>query len=137
MEDQNAICRYHSHYVGVENGIFVGKYVPDVDLVDVDMASTRMPTQEELLDLLDTFDTVGTPVLIHCWAGANRTSIACFLWLLYREEMTKAEAVQMISMRYGHLPIGDGAWVDKFCSMVPDIRPERLRDWIVKEYKPE
>lgn len=67
------------------------------------MSSGRLPTKDEVLYLLDLFETVETPVLIHCAAGVDRTGLACVLWMMVMEGEFKQEARKQLSFWKGHL----------------------------------
>ena len=59
-------------------------------------------TKTELLVLLQQFDLVQVPVLIHCSQGINRTGEACALWLLEKEAVSKKEALQQFDAKFGY-----------------------------------
>lgn len=67
------------------------------------MSAGRMSTQEEVAQLLATFDKAVEPLLIHCSQGINRTGEACALWLLVRAGATKAQALTQFDATYGYV----------------------------------
>jgi protein tyrosine phosphatase (PTP) superfamily phosphohydrolase (DUF442 family) len=63
----------------------------------------RMAFREELLAILDLFDTAPRPVLFHCKSGADRTGLVAALYLLDRKGASVAEAQRQLHWRFLHL----------------------------------
>lgn len=70
-------------------------------LVQIPMSARRYPTRAELLALWDTFEHAEYPMLIHCKAGADRTSLASALYVLQRTGDLDAARAQ-IGLMFGH-----------------------------------
>lgn len=66
---------------------------------DLSLKATKLPTRQQLLDLIHLLETAPEPVLIHCEGGADRTGLASALVLLLRGK-TLAEASQEVSFFY-------------------------------------
>jgi protein tyrosine phosphatase (PTP) superfamily phosphohydrolase (DUF442 family) len=66
---------------------------------DFALKATKLPTRQQLLDLINLLETAPEPVLIHCEGGADRTGLASALVLLLRGK-TLPEANQEISFFY-------------------------------------
>lgn len=65
------------------------------------LRSTRIPTREQIDELLALYDTVELPVLVHCSSGTHRTGVASALWMLTKEGGTLDESMHQLSVRYG------------------------------------
>ena len=74
----------------------------NVKLVSIPMQARTLPSKENLLKLLDAYDTEKTPILIHCYNGTNRTGEAAALWFLYKQHKNKKEALKQLSSKYGY-----------------------------------
>jgi protein tyrosine phosphatase (PTP) superfamily phosphohydrolase (DUF442 family) len=92
------------------------------------------------LELLDTFEQVERPVLMHCKSGADRTGIAAALWLLHMEGAGVEQAMRQLSLRHIHL-----RWTRKgvlgaiLRHYAEDTReqPMPIRDWFKTRYDPD
>ena len=106
----------------------------------VRLTARKAPQPERLLELLDLFESVEKPVLLHCKSGADRTGIAAALWLLHMEQATVAEARQMLHWRYAHLSFLrsgiQGFLLDSYAADC-EVAPMPIRDWIATRYDPE
>lgn len=76
-----------------------------VDLVDVDLRSYRLPHKEVLIRLLDAYREAERPILVHCSFGADRAGQAAAIYQLEYMDASKAEALEMLSLRYLHLSL--------------------------------
>lgn len=72
-----------------------------VALVQIPMSARRYPSREQLLAIWDTFERAEYPMLIHCRAGADRTSLASALYVLQSTGDLAAARAQ-IGLIYGH-----------------------------------
>jgi protein tyrosine/serine phosphatase len=54
------------------------------------------------------------PVLIHCLAGADRTSLAAAIWWVVIDGKPKSEVKKQLSFVYGHIPFGPTKVPDEF-----------------------
>lgn len=103
------------------------------------LAARSLVPRENVLALLDLFETVEAPVLMHCKSGADRAGLAAALWLMHMEGATVARAQQELSWRYLHLrnsPTGVlGHMLDHYEA---DRRATGigLRAWIADRYDP-
>ena len=73
-----------------------------LDLIDVPMQSSRAPPRERVLQLIDVMQTAAEPMLVHCKSGADRAGFAAGVFILLNGG-TAAQALQQLSLRYGHL----------------------------------
>lgn len=72
-------------------------------LIDHQMGAREAPTKAVLTGLLDIFETIEKPFLMHCKSGADRTGLAAALYLLHVEKRSLEEARAQLSFRYLHL----------------------------------
>lgn len=90
--------------------------------MDFDLSAVRTIPVRELDVILDTMRKAPKPILIHCYAGADRTGLIAALWRLAEERDNPAQALtkQLCWMR-GHFStfhIGTGAMVKSFWDYV-------------------
>jgi protein tyrosine phosphatase (PTP) superfamily phosphohydrolase (DUF442 family) len=76
-----------------------------VALLDVSIFSRRIPDQKTLLALREAFERAEYPVLMHCKAGADRSSLASALYLHWFEVVGIEEAArrQLRFWPYGYI----------------------------------
>lgn len=72
-------------------------------LIDLGLAARSLVEREKLLALLDTFETIEHPFLMHCKSGADRTGLAAALYLLHIRKAPVAQALDQLHWRYVHL----------------------------------
>ncbi|MEJ6391855.1 tyrosine-protein phosphatase [Gymnodinialimonas sp. 2305UL16-5] len=109
-------------------------------LRSVNLAARKPPTARNLLLLLDIFDTLERPALIHCKSGADRTGLAAALWHIHIEGVPVAQARKALNLRHLHLKWSKTGVLDRFLDAY-QVRLSRdqipLRDWITTEYQPD
>lgn len=67
--------------------------------------SANYDVDEAALDeILNTLATAPKPILIHCKAGADRTSLIAAVYLFAIEGKSAEEASRQLSVLYGHFP---------------------------------
>lgn len=95
---------------------------------DIAMSASSLSSRENLLKLLEIYDTAEQPILIHCQSGADRTGEAAAIWVLEKMHQTNHEAAKQLSALYGH-----------FSSRFPEkdrlIALWRGREWLKNEYQ--
>lgn len=117
----------------------------DVSLEDLGFSAGRLPSSVTLRQLLELIDRSDYPILFHCHKGADRTGMASVLALLLRTDTPLEEARKQLGFRYGHLPIGRTANIDRFFDLYQNWlnehggthSPTLLRRWIEAEYCPD
>ncbi len=93
--------------------------------------------RERVLELLDLFDRVETPVLMHCKSGADRAGLASALWLLHREGASVDRARQELSLRYMHVKNSGYGVLDHMLDRYEADRGDTalsIRDWVTTDY---
>ncbi|MBF0591890.1 MAG: dual specificity protein phosphatase family protein [Nitrospirae bacterium] len=91
---------------------------------DIAMSATREPTATEISSLMRVFAQAPRPILIHCYAGADRSGLASAIWKVVVDHQTKANARQQLSILYGHIPLGKTAAMDSFFEQWSPARDE-------------
>ncbi|KAA9009890.1 fused DSP-PTPase phosphatase/NAD kinase-like protein [Histidinibacterium aquaticum] len=109
-------------------------------LVNVKLNATVAPSRDNLLELLDAFEAVEPPLLMHCKSGADRTGLAAVLWLMIKQGKSLDEARGQLHWRHHHWRNSRAGILDE----VLDLYAARLRqgeiaidDWIRQEYTKE
>lgn len=74
-----------------------------VEHFDIKMSAKRLPHREDLLRLIELYETAPRPILIHCQGGADRTGEASAMYKLDFMDASKKEAMKMQTIKYFHL----------------------------------
>ena len=110
-----------------------------LSLIDIAMAGGRAPPKENILTLLDAFETRERPLLIHCKSGADRTGLAAALLKLHEGKSTE-DAKQQLALRYLHIKGGGKGilgWIIDQYAADSAITPMSIRTWVETCYEPE
>lgn len=93
------------------------------------MSAIYLTSKEDLLALLTIYHTAPRPMLVHCIGGADRTGEASALWVLEMRKKSKSEAMEQLSIKYGHR---------KYKNSAKDflISIWQGQDWLIKTYNP-
>lgn len=70
---------------------------------NIPLSKRRLPSNEEIAQILKLFDTAPLPMLIHCQAGADRTGMVAALWVLHKMEGTLQQAQAHLTQRRAHV----------------------------------
>jgi protein tyrosine/serine phosphatase len=73
--------------------------------IDLSMSDRKELNFPESVHLIEIMKSARKPMLIHCKAGADRTGLACALYLAAIEHAGEEAAERQLSLRYGHLSI--------------------------------
>ena len=93
--------------------------------------------RDRILSLLDLFETVDRPVLMHCKSGADRAGLAAALWLLHMEGAEIETAQDQLALRYMHRRDTATGILDHMLRAYATARDETgisIRDWIAGPY---
>lgn len=103
------------------------------------LTAREAPRVVGLLQLLDMFDTITLPTLIHCKSGADRTGLAAAMWAIHVEGRPVAEAKRALGFKHLHIRASKTGVLDRFLEAY-EARltqgPIPLRTWIETEYDP-
>jgi protein tyrosine phosphatase (PTP) superfamily phosphohydrolase (DUF442 family) len=108
-----------------------------VTFVSVNLSASHKPQEQEVRNLVDTFDQCPLPILVHCNSGSDRSGFASACFLLLKSNATLEEARAQLSLRFGHF-----SWSRAGCqSQILDTyqewlesqdlvhRPDHFRHW--------
>lgn len=104
--------------------------------VDVSMSAGKLPRPQEVRRLLIALETLPRPILIHCAGGADRTGLACTLYVnIYNGvPLDKAQSNQL-TWRYGHLSFGSAHPMDDFFDLYRKTgQGMSIREWAIDRY---
>lgn len=101
----------------------------DVSLHNIHLSSRGLPHRRELADLLDLYRSVERPILVHCDGGADRAGEASAIYQIEYMGKSRAEALEMLTLRYRHL----SWWKPAKRYFIERYRGE---DWLLNEYNP-
>lgn len=110
-----------------------------IALVDFVVRSTEAPDRETILKAKDFFENLEYPAVAHCKSGADRVGFFAALYLLV-EGGTAAEAMEQLSLRYGHNRYARAGILDAFLERYRDDAEARgisFLEWVERHYDPE
>jgi protein tyrosine phosphatase (PTP) superfamily phosphohydrolase (DUF442 family) len=104
-------------------------------LIDVPMKSSRAPSRELVLELIEALRSGDEPILLHCKSGADRAGFAAGVFLLLNGG-TSADALRELSVRYGHFRGSRTGILDAFFRRYRDFGEGHMpfEDWVRAEY---
>lgn len=108
-----------------------------LNLITIGMSARQAPQKARLLELLETFETIERPFLIHCKSGADRTGLVAAIYLMVCEGQSVVEARKQLSFRYLHIRRSSTGILDHFLDVYAarDAQsPISIADWIRHEY---
>jgi len=115
----------------IEESTLLKKY--GISFYNVKMSAHMLPPRAHILELIHLFHTAKRPLLIHCHAGADRTSQAAALWKRIIESCDTRTALRQLSSSFGHIKRRYPA-MEYFLRLLPEKGAEA---WIKKYYYPE
>lgn len=74
----------------------------DIQLYDNSISAFHLNYAKGYLSLLDLFDRVEKPLLIHCKSGADRAGIASAFYLIDQMGLPVEQAMAQLSLKYAH-----------------------------------
>ncbi len=108
-----------------------------LDLVSHSLTARSLVKPKALLGLLDIFETIERPFVMHCKSGADRAGLASALYLLHIQGASIAEAKQQLSFKFLHLKSFQTGILDHLLNAYEaDIKtqPMPIRDWLETRY---
>lgn len=104
--------------------------------VDIDIGLGELPSPASIQKLVETLETAPRPMLLHCRAGADRSSLGAvfYVHLVEGKPLEQAEAEQM-TWRYGHFGMGDARYINEFFRLYhATANGQSLKEWVYKTY---
>ena len=112
----------------------------DMTLVTVHLSARNAPRVANLLALLDAFEKMERPFLMHCKSGADRTGLAAALYLMVHEGQPLDVARRQLSFRFLHIRRSATGILDHFLDVYAARNaqaPIAITQWIKTEYDPK
>ncbi len=109
-----------------------------IALVDFVIRSTEAPDRDTLLKARDFFAGLDYPAVAHCKSGADRAGFFAALYILV-EGGSAAEALEQLSLRYGHNRYARAGILDAFIERYRDEGEARgvpFLEWVERHYDP-
>lgn len=111
---------------------------------DLPFSAARLPSMPVIRELVEVLDHSERPLLIHCHQGIDRTGMASAMAILLYTDSSLEDALQQLGPRYGHLPLGHNANIDRFFELYAEWLRDRgcthtsalFRHWVEEEYCP-
>ena len=115
-----------------------------VNQEDVSFSASRLPSTDEVRQLLRVLDHADYPLLLHCRQGADRTGLAAAAVVLLQTDATLEEARRQLGPRYGHLRVDRAGHLDRFYDLYAEWlggqalthTPALFRRWADNDYCP-
>ena len=107
-------------------------------LITNKLSARRLAKRARLLALLDTFDTIDKPFIMHCKSGADRAGLAAALYLLHIENASIEEAKKQLSFKYLHIRKSKAGVLDYLLDAYAadnKITPMPIREWLETRYR--
>jgi protein tyrosine phosphatase (PTP) superfamily phosphohydrolase (DUF442 family) len=107
-----------------------------VEHADFNIGLGVLPKPDALRALIAKLETGPYPLLMHCRAGADRSSLGAVFYLYFVEHvpLEVAEASQM-NWRYGHFALGDARSIDEFFKLYHDsAHGLAFKEWVLNVY---
>ncbi len=74
-----------------------------IRLINLGLSASKLAERNVLLGLLDEFEQIERPFVMHCKSGADRAGLASVLYLLHMTDTPIAQAKRQLSLRYLHI----------------------------------
>lgn len=85
-----------------------------IDLINFRVKSREAPARDVVLGARAVFERLRYPALLHCKSGADRAGIMSALYCHFRRAQPIEQAMQQLSLRYGHVRQGKTGVLDFF-----------------------
>ena len=111
-----------------------------VNLIDVRINARNLAPGTTYLELLDLFETLDKPFLIHCKSGADRAGLVSALYLMHIEGIPVAQAKKQLSIRYIHFKSLRTGILDHMLDAYQADTADKnisIRDWLTSHYDPD
>lgn len=108
-----------------------------LDIVDLPWGSREAPFVERIEQLIEVFNSIEYPAFMHCKSGADRAGIVAVFYRLLHEGVPFEEAVDQLSIKYGHMKQGKTGMLDHFFDLYRQRNAEEpiaFMDWVRNEY---
>ncbi len=110
-----------------------------IKLVNHNMQARHLDQPATYLGLLDLFETLDRPFVMHCKSGADRAGLASALYLMHMEKAPVSVARKQLGLKYIHFRSFRTGILDHFLDAYArdtKVEPMPIRDWIETRYDP-
>ena len=97
------------------------------------LSARSLVTKAEMLHVLDVFERIDKPFVMHCKSGADRAGLASAMWMMHMEGQSVEKARDQLSFKYLHIRRSKTGILDYVLDAYEaDTRtnPMSLRDWV-------
>jgi protein tyrosine/serine phosphatase len=101
--------------------------------------SREAPSKEMLLSAPTFFENLQYPAMIHCKSGADRAGFVAALYVLVHLKRPANEALQQLSMKFGHFSMSKTGILDRFFATYRDEGEAKgisFEEWVENHYDP-
>lgn len=108
-----------------------------LELQTVHLGARNTPRQHRLVALLDAFESLPRPFMMHCKSGADRTGLASAFYLLHFHDVADEIARAQLSFTYLHIRKSSTGILDHVLESYLSARAKSgiaLRDWVETVY---
>ena len=96
--------------------------------------SRNPPEFDEIKQLIDLFNRIEYPALMHCKSGSDRTGVVAALYrILYLNESVKSASSKELHWKYGHIKTSHTGVLDYFFEQYLSANknePQSFLDWV-------
>jgi len=104
---------------------------------DLPWGSREAPYVERIEHLIEVFDSIEYPALMHCKSGADRAGIVAAMYMLLKEKAPFEEAIDHLSFKYLHVKQGKTGMLDYFFEqyrLANEAGPIDFLEWVCTRY---
>ena len=108
-----------------------------LEMVDLPWGSREAPYVERIETLIETFERIAYPAMMHCKSGADRAGIVAVFYALTQLNMPFEEAMEHLSLKYLHVKQGKTGMLDYFFEqyrLANEENPIEFLDWVRTQY---
>lgn len=102
--------------------------------------SRDTPSKEMLRGARDLFGRIAYPAMMHCKSGSDRAGLMAVLYKHFRLGAPVAEAMDQLSLKYGHVRQGKTGMLDHFfeayLAATDGGRAKAFMAWVEEDYDP-
>jgi protein tyrosine/serine phosphatase len=117
----------------------------NVKFKHISLSSRSLPSAEKLMELKKEFEKMQKPVLLHCKAGADRTSLASLLYLYWtKKDLRKYLKRELSFWKVGHIKSSKAGIIDFYFSEFMKSGEKDIIEWsrkyrniLQKKFKPK
>lgn len=109
-------------------------------LINHPMQARHLDSKKNLLKLLDIFETIPLPFVMHCKSGADRAGLASALYLMHMKGATAQQAKRQLGLKFIHVKSFQTGILDHMLGAYEkdtETKEILIHDWISTRYNPK